>query len=93
MKHAEYAGLQIICVWKQQETRKFLGINLPHYYNNPPHRQNYVSHFLYSMLNFSSPPIGKILATVYTWLDLFLNFLKFIFSFKKLRPLFKALSF
>lgn len=71
MKHAEYAGLQIVCVWKQQETRNFLGIKLPLYYSNPPHRQNYVSNFLYAMLKFCSPPNEKILAAVYTSLDLF----------------------
>lgn len=52
MKHAEYAGHQVVCGGKQQERRIFLGIKLPLYYSNPPHRQNDVPDFLYTMLKF-----------------------------------------
>lgn len=76
MKHAEYAGVQIVCAWKQQETQNFLRIKLPLYYSNPPHRQNDVSNFLYAMSKFCSPPNEKILAAVYTWL-IFLKVLAF----------------
>lgn len=78
MKHAEYAGHQVVCGGKQQERRIFLGIKLPLYYSNPPHRQNDVPDFLYTMLKFWSPPNEKFIgcSVYFTWL-IFLKVLAF----------------